>query len=608
MMFCAKCGAKNEDNSLFCGECGADSGANGNRDSLSAEESGPDAGAAPAAWEKRKRKGLVVGISLLAVVAVVAAALVFIGTGRSVGTDGDIPEDTLVDAVDDIRGNTTGNIANSGSVTQQGDWIYYFNYAYDEEWTRVPGLYKMRTDGTGKARLNDDGGSDINVAGDWIYYKSHNYSNYSDDNKLYKMRTDGTEKKQLSGDSVSSLNVVSDWIYYLSGLSIFKMRTDGTERTKLNDDGSSSINVAGGWIYYRNGSDDGKLYKIRTDGKGKTKLNNDESAGINVVGDWIYYCSGYRLYKIRTDGTEKTKLNSDDSMSINVAGDWIYYSKGKSSESPIYKMRTDGTEETRLGNALGASINVAGGWIFYENKNGFYKVRTDGTELQAVNEEPVKTRGTALVNSNEWKYKNEQGFSYTIQINIWEPLSGENAVGTAHPADSSRKLGAAASFDPVTDIAVPVSAIVINTTEHEQFETVLGVSFILNTAGREYTGSGIAPTRDDGRITVELFYSDGPTVKQFSSTNLWGYAQTGGWGVTWSDATKTGAVRRTNFFVIVHNYYSPATPEGDLALLDWITLRPMRSSADPFSGFYDADETYIFGASKVGITLYGSVY
>ncbi|MCE5223257.1 DUF5050 domain-containing protein [bacterium] len=247
------------------------------------------------------------------------------------------------------RGNSVGNIVNSGIVAQQGEWVYYSNFNDDRK------LYKIRTDGTGRTKLNEDNSYYINVVGEWIYYH-----NNSDEANLYKIRTDGTGRTKLNEDMNSNyINVVGEWIYYTFSISgntqsIYKIRTDGTGRTKLNDDISMDINVVGEWIYYHNysdkDSDKGKLYKIRTDGTGRTKLSEDDSYYINVVGEWVYYSNGsdgYKLYKIRTDGNGRTKLNEDNSDFINVVEEWVYYSNGSDGEK-LYKIRTDGTGRTKV--------------------------------------------------------------------------------------------------------------------------------------------------------------------------------------------------------------------------------------------------------------------
>jgi len=82
------------------------------------------------------------------------------------------------------RGNTVGNIVNGGYVAQKSDWIYYQSNDGGK-------LYKIRTDGSSRTKLNDDSSYWINVVGDWVYY-----TNFNDDiGKFYKIRTDGTERQ-----------------------------------------------------------------------------------------------------------------------------------------------------------------------------------------------------------------------------------------------------------------------------------------------------------------------------------------------------------------------------------------------------------------------------
>jgi hypothetical protein len=124
-------------------------------------------------------------------------------------------------------GNTVGNIANGGIVAQSGDWVYYVNYDDGES------LYRIRTDGTERTKLNDDWSTGINVVGDWVYYQNY------DDDSLYRIRTGGTERTKLNDEPSSSINVVGDWVYYVNwddDFSLYKIRTDGTERQQVDYD------------------------------------------------------------------------------------------------------------------------------------------------------------------------------------------------------------------------------------------------------------------------------------------------------------------------------------------------------------------------------------
>jgi hypothetical protein len=276
-------------------------------------------------------------------------------------------------------GNTNGNINNSGLAALHNGWIYYDSGA---------GMYKIKTDGTGTAKLNDDICWYINASGEWIYY-----SNGSDEYKLYKIKNDGTDKTKVSDETMYAIHVVGDWIYYTdyadyidnSG-KIYKMKTDGTGKTLISDTISYNINVTGSWVYYGTGS---ALFKIKTDGTGKTKLTEDTSyynvvGDINVSGEWIYYTeySEYsgKLQKIKTDGSGKTLVNSGMSRDVNLVGDWFYYSNADDN-TRLYKMKTDGSGKAKLNNDASSFPNIVGDWIYYYDDATYQycKMKTDGT-------------------------------------------------------------------------------------------------------------------------------------------------------------------------------------------------------------------------------------
>lgn len=276
-------------------------------------------------------------------------------------------------------GNTPGNLGNCGLAVEKDNWVYYVNRNNGDR------IFKIRTDGSGHTKLNDEASGDINVSGGWIYYI------HCRGCTLYKIRTDGSEQTKLCDDQAVGICNAGDWIYYVNysdHTKLYKIRTDGSERTKVSDDSTSFINVVGDWIYYRNGSDGLRIYKVRTDGSDKMKLCDDETYIINVSGDWIYYMNSSdqrKLYKIATDGSGRVKLNNELLENVNVSGDWIYYSN-RSDGDNIYKIRIDGTGRTKLNNDMSSAINVAGGWVYYDyrSESKQYKMRLDGSGQELV--------------------------------------------------------------------------------------------------------------------------------------------------------------------------------------------------------------------------------
>lgn|GEM_PF-2384716 len=276
-------------------------------------------------------------------------------------------------------GNTSGNITNRGLVAIQGDWIYYSNGS------DIGKLYKIKTDGTGKQKLNDDYSSQyINVIGNNIYYSGTN-------SNLYTINIDGSGRKKLNNDYTEYIYVIGDKIYYKNyssnGSAIYSIKTDGTDRKSLSNDSPDCLSIMGDRIYYRNNSDNCKLYSIKTDGTDKQKLNDDITCEINVVNDEIFYRNNSdndKIYKIKTDGTDRQKVSddTDGSAFLNVVGDMIYYSHSWG-DNGTYSIKTDGTENKKLSDDYAWYINVVGDQIYYQ-KGSMYTMKTDGTDKKIV--------------------------------------------------------------------------------------------------------------------------------------------------------------------------------------------------------------------------------
>ncbi len=275
-----------------------------------------------------------------------------------------------------VQGNTAGNLINGGIAALQGDWIYYRSNDNEK-------IYKVKTDGSGQSKVNDDRSLYINVIGNWIYYV-----NSDDDNRIYKIRTDGSGREKVNDEESWFLKVVGDWIYYYSE-GVYKIRTDGTERTHLISERAGSLNVFGDWIYFVN--IDREICRIRTDGSGFEIIENAHRASrLNVVDEWIYhiwsYDAGSYIYRVRNDGSGYEQVTGNEAIDLNIDGNWIYYTNLED-DLKIYKLQIEGDKHRKVNEDNSWNINLVDDWIFYENRNDegrIYKIRTDGSERQRV--------------------------------------------------------------------------------------------------------------------------------------------------------------------------------------------------------------------------------
>ena len=330
----------------------------------------------------------------------------------------------------------SGNFQNytkqdGGYVTTQGDFDYYFFKCGDYTYKIIPsGLYKIKKDGSESIQLDRDPNSselyiksNINVFGEWIYYENVLYTmDYDHDCEveitegIYKLKTDGTGKTKICSDDAREIMVVGDWIYYCNYTdkgNLYKIKVDGTNRTKIADDKCYRINFSGKYIYYLKVNDVGqpimnKLYRIKLDGTENIEVPCDDIIQfLNVEGEFIYYSTyidekdhlkGVSIFKMKTDGTGKVKLCDTEynyfSNSFNVlSGNFYYWGvskvEGKSLDTILFMISSDG--KTQSAKFHGAAINswIVRNKIYYYTQDSIYKyiyrVNFDGTNKQLIN-------------------------------------------------------------------------------------------------------------------------------------------------------------------------------------------------------------------------------
>lgn len=191
-------------------------------------------------------------------------------------------------------------------------------------------LYRMRYDGSDVQKVLDYI-YDFNlpyISDGWIYY-THRLSDWAIEQEeldgmeecLYRIRTDGTDKAKLL-DEIPFSQIVKkgDWLVYYTG-DVYRMKTDGTEKVRISSDSAPVIIPKDDWIYFTTFDDEIRLYRIDWEGKNRQKLSELTSVQtIAILDDWIYFTtSGGEdppVYLIKTDGTEEQMIELGDRQQI----------------------------------------------------------------------------------------------------------------------------------------------------------------------------------------------------------------------------------------------------------------------------------------------------
>jgi hypothetical protein len=155
-----------------------------------------------------------------------------------------------------------------------------------------------------------------------------------------------------------------------------------------------------------------------------------------------------------------------------------------------------------------------------------------------------------------WVFTTADGYSYTAAVEVDEATTTFTTQVRNGETTQTLSLGDACSFDPATDIAVPVTARMTATTQG--FDTTTNTTFSVSINGRPAIAH---------EITVETYFANGVACQTPS------YGSSISWNTVSMDALATGSSSTHTFAVIIHDWRTPATPNGDSAFLDAVVIR-----------------------------------
>jgi len=271
-------------------------------------------------------------------------------------------------------GNTTGNTINSGLASLQGESIYfrsndggslyeadlaigeikmistdsvlYINvigesiyYCNRDDYNRI---YRVGTDGGGRAPVTRSGASFLILTEEWLYYLDHN-----DDHKVYKVPVEGGERLKIADVSADSLLIHESWIYFVSSIDsrLYRIKNDGSMQEMISKNEICCPSFDDGWVFYVDKAEGSRLAKMRPDGSDKLTLTDHQASFVNAAGGWVYYVAvdeGFALNRIRADGTEISTLISGPIKDINIVGDWIIY---QADNDQVFKADLEGNNQ-----------------------------------------------------------------------------------------------------------------------------------------------------------------------------------------------------------------------------------------------------------------------
>ena len=251
-----------------------------------------------------------------------------------------------VRVIDPETESILGSGVSDPSLVRVGEWIVYRDGSEANK-----GIYKVKTDASGKTRLIDVYAHNLTVVGDWVYFINDSLNGY-----LCRMKMDGSDKGVVLDVTVNDFVIKEGWIYYtdLNEIKIMKVKSDGTQRSVIDDsDSFGEIKLQSNFIYYQKiGFEAGNFGIYRNSLEGSERfMYLDESIPSYVVDtQWIYYAKRkgeselpVQIVRMSHDGSESVVLDTFDEYLnlIGIGEDMLYFMAWNDENGSLYRMNPE---------------------------------------------------------------------------------------------------------------------------------------------------------------------------------------------------------------------------------------------------------------------------
>lgn len=345
--------------------------------------------------------------------------------------------------------NTSGNLSNGSDFIHLKDWVYYA-VCEVADGTALKysgnGLYRIKSDGSGKQKINDACVQSLYTDGTDIYFEGNRlnvdtlesmnvYQNIDPNypvipindylifvdlsgKRAVKINLDGSSKTDLTKEPASDLGFYNGWIYYSTSSSFRRVRLDGSEDMIVSISRVESYVFIDNAIYFPSKLHRNQLYRMDLDGENRAKVSEQSVVALNYYKDRIYYIDGenYLIHSMKVDGTDDVVLSTRSAENIIIEDGWLYFNEQGIVSQKFRISLTDGKEEalftistaevdqlftthTTSGNqSNGSRFVVLGDYVYYSSclvidgiadvdgfeEDGLFRMRIDGSSKRKI--------------------------------------------------------------------------------------------------------------------------------------------------------------------------------------------------------------------------------
>ncbi len=294
------------------------------------------------------------------------------------------------------RGNTAGNLMNSGMFTEENGVVYFHNYSAGGA------LCSMNPDESNRQLIIDSDCELINSCGDHLYYYQREHNDEGDlaflshNLGVYRARKNGEDRVCLLKKHVITVNLIDSFVYYCfqdsetGALGISRKTIQNKHPETLTDMTINPYLYYNGSFYYAGQDGDHYLHAYNVETGTDTVLFEgsvwnpllDETSGT------VYYMKpsdNYKLYRRSLfGGIESEERLTDDRVDCyNIAFNegYIYYQKNSKTEPAMMRMRLDGSEAESVLSGNYTDINITSLYVYFrsfDDKTACFHQRVSG--------------------------------------------------------------------------------------------------------------------------------------------------------------------------------------------------------------------------------------
>lgn len=319
-MFCKNCGAKLDDDAMFCDKCGTaiKKDINSNEtvlvETLSSggvTVSDVIGGNATSTTTKsgKKRPAVLIATIAVVVVAAVVAVLLFMTNASNGGSSDPRAESNF----------------NNGAKFAFDDKTLFFIGLYDDDDSDTC-VYSTSYTGTNKTLISDDSDiSKIRIANGKILYEVYGDNTYT----IGIMDKDGSNNTAIveldngSDDYLNDFDATSSALYYLYNNELRTCGMDGADDTLLFD-GVKNFLIVGNTLYY---ATEKTIFSYDIKKTQNMEICNSEASDLVFDNGKIYFKNSNGIYSVAVTGDEGAQRIVKDSAvgHFVLDGDSIYY-------------------------------------------------------------------------------------------------------------------------------------------------------------------------------------------------------------------------------------------------------------------------------------------